>query len=274
VIAGIERLQMTLATHKELKKTRPHQFRSQLLNRDYASASTSLRGDTNLHLIKNSMRYATDNLLQDPDLIESRPLGLRAKIIAVIIVGDDSTIAKTPTYPRQSLTTTDIAEEWIGANARALLPPFDRPSKATALAILESAAQSSNVANFMDAYRASQWDNQSPEVLVRAIRLALQVGAHVAARELAKLGVERYTDDAEIQRLASLFFSNQPGRRIPPDPASAANMEWMMQHTNEYRGQWVAVQGGVLRAAASNLADVLKVTGNLKGTNTLVMMVH
>jgi hypothetical protein len=140
----------------------------------------------------------------------------------------------------------------------------------TAQALLEAAAQAGDVAAFLDGYYATRWHDQPAEVLVRVIRLALQAGAHVAARELSKLGLQSYPMNPDVQRLASIFYSNKPGRRSPPDPSTAANLNWIRTHASEYRGKWVALRGEALLASADSLDNLLKITGDVRGTDIFV----
>ena len=140
--------------------------------------------------------------------------------------------------------------------------------------VLVATTQAGDVRGFLNAYYAMDWSGQSPEILVRVIRLALQVGAHVAARQLAKLGHESYPDHAILEQLYSIFFSSLPGRWSPARPDVAANMKWMKLHANEYRGQWIALKNGSLLGAARAFSDLIAITGNVKNTGVLVTMIH
>jgi hypothetical protein len=122
---------------------------------------------------------------------------------------------------------------------------------------------------------AIDWSRRPAADFARAIRLALDVGAHRTARQLAAKGVKRFPDSAELATYAELLG---PARvlttDLPADPQVAAETEWLKGHGPEYRGQWVALRGGELLAAAPTLEELVAQIGNPKGRDILVTMVY
>jgi len=101
------------------------------------------------------------------------------------------------------------------------------------------------------------WDRCSASQFKQAVRWALAVGAHLTARQLASQGAECHLDDAELQDMARILA---PPRVIqtglPPDPAIAANRQWLALHAKEYLGRLVALRDGALVATADTVAEL------------------
>jgi hypothetical protein len=78
------------------------------------------------------------------------------------------------------------------------------------MAQLEAAAEAStvyDVAPFVAAYEAIDWEERTADDYARAIQLALSAGAgaHPITRKLAMEGSERYPDHAELQKAAYIL---------------------------------------------------------------------
>ena len=98
------------------------------------------------------------------------------------------------------------------------------------------------------------WAMCSAAEFVEAVRLALKVGAHQTALNLASRGVQRFPQNSSLQKMNRLLGPPRVLKtNLPPIPSLKANREWIRTHTVEYRGQWVALQEGKLVASASSV---------------------
>lgn len=133
-----------------------------------------------------------------------------------------------------------------------------------AMAHLEGTAKAGDERAFLDALKSITWQNRAPADLMRAVKLALEAGAHLAARQLAIEGAERYPNDPQVQKYARLL--------APPKVVSSkvrsdrrqrkANREWLRAHGNEYSGRWVAVRNGELLGASDSLEELTRRVGD------------
>lgn len=118
---------------------------------------------------------------------------------------------------------------------------------------LQSAATARDERAFTELAQSLDWSQRPPEAFLEAVRLALSTGAHMAARHVAQLGARRFPQHAELKRYAQVLAPPRLVRRgLPARPDLYANREWMRQHANEYRRQWVALRKGQLLATAES----------------------
>jgi len=158
-----------------------------------------------------------------------------------------------------------------------------KPSKAkgrqrkrpdTSMAVLRAAAEKSDVYDvsaFVRAYKSMDWDERSADDFTEAVRLALNIGAHLIARELAMTGVQHFPDHPELQKMA--YILAPPKVTVadrPPDPSARGNMAWLKRHWDDYRGKWVALRGGELLAVADSLDGLVEQVGEIKNTGIMV----
>lgn len=135
------------------------------------------------------------------------------------------------------------------------------------MARLKNAAKAGDERAFLDALKLITWQNRTPTDFMRAVRLALEAGAHLAARQLATEGAERHPNDPQLQKYACLLA---PPKVVPSKVRSdreqrKANREWLKVHGGEYRGQWVAVHNGELLGASDSLEELTKRVGDTGG---------
>lgn len=134
--------------------------------------------------------------------------------------------------------------------------------QAGVMARLEEAANKDE-RTFINTLQAIKWEGRRPEEFVRAIKLALRVGAPTAAQYIYSEGVRFYADSPAIQKYARLFAPPRAQTKtLPPNPTLKANREWLKSHRSEYRGQWVAVRNGELLAAAVSLEELIGQVGD------------
>ena len=137
-----------------------------------------------------------------------------------------------------------------------LIEPMNTKTKPAAAdwAQLEATAESGNEHGFVVAYRSVEWDAQSPEDLLRGVRLAIAAGAPLVARRLATEGATRYPEHAELQKAARILAPPKLIRSdLPCEPGMAKNAQWLKKERTHYRGKWVAVRNGQLLGTADTL---------------------
>jgi hypothetical protein len=131
---------------------------------------------------------------------------------------------------------------------------------------LEKVAKEANEATFLSALKEVNWSERSASEYVRTIDLALEAGAHVAARELSAKGAEQHPENAELQKRAYILSPPKVTRgATTTGSAHRANRDWLKAHADEYHGQWVAVRDGELLDAAGSMEELVERIGNTKG---------
>lgn len=134
------------------------------------------------------------------------------------------------------------------------------------LSQLQEAAKEGNTAAFLDAVAKVKWDKQPAASFVRGVQLALEAGAHTAARELSADGARRYPEDAELNKQAYILSPPKViSRGMANNTPHRANRDWLKAHDEEYRGQWVALRDGELLGAAETMEELTSRLGSTKG---------
>jgi hypothetical protein len=138
----------------------------------------------------------------------------------------------------------------------------DRPAIDYEMLRLQAAAQSGNERAFIAAHHSINWSRRSADDFLQAIQWALAAGAHLAARNLATRGAERYPDYDELKKYARVLAPPKIiQRNLPPRPDLRANRDWLMRHGDLYRGQWVALRHGEFLGAAPSLQALTEKVG-------------
>jgi len=138
---------------------------------------------------------------------------------------------------------------------------------------LEQSARMGDRQTFVALVKATDWSTRTPEELLLAIDLALHQEMAALAIELAQLGQRLFSDHERIQQAARVL-APPAIRGVRPSRARGlkASMEWLREHANEYRGQWVAVREGQLLGAAKSLKELVSLVDE-EVNNTIVMHV-
>lgn len=143
------------------------------------------------------------------------------------------------------------------------------------MSLLEAASSMGDEVAFAEVVNSIKWYHRSTEDFLKAVRLALSVGAHMQARKLAAEGGLRFPDNDEMQKYARILApSRVVDAHLPPDLDAAADMRWLKAHREEYRSQWVALRGGILLVAASTRKDLLTQLENPKDKSILITPVY
>lgn len=146
-----------------------------------------------------------------------------------------------------------------------ILPESGESWRETVMVRLKSAAEDGDGEAFLSAYRELEGEELSVEDYIQVMRLSLEVGAYLLAREVSMQAVNRYSDHAELQKYARLMA---PAKVIGTRPATGqsieANRNWMRSHGAEYSGQWVMLADGQLLGAAKSLDELIATVGRRK----------
>ena len=140
---------------------------------------------------------------------------------------------------------------------------------------LEKAVKARNEAAFSDILKEVDWREIEAVEFIRIIDLALEIGTHLAARQIATKGAEAYPDNAELQKYARVLAPPKVvANRVSRNINQKANVEWLKANKNDYKGQWVAIKDGILLAAANSYKDLRDQIGETKGKGILVTTVY
>lgn len=136
---------------------------------------------------------------------------------------------------------------------------------------LEQAAKTGSESAFVKALQTVSWTDRPASDFTRAIRLALQAGAHFAAREISEKAIRSYPSDAELQRLVrALAPPRLISSALPADDVGSANRKWLQSHVGEHKGRWVAVKNGELLGVADSLPEL---TASLRDTADVLLTI-
>ncbi len=143
------------------------------------------------------------------------------------------------------------------------------------MAQLERAVLLEDTDGFAQLVADMDWQIRSADDFLKAIELALRVGAHLTARKLTLDGASRFPQDVEIMKHAKILA---PVKTIqsnaPADPGVAKNNQWLKEHRDEYQGMWVALRDGNMLAFGRTMQDVKNQVGSLKNSRILVTKVY
>lgn len=136
---------------------------------------------------------------------------------------------------------------------------------------LEEAAKLGNETAFLDALKEVNWQGRSASEYMYIINLALEAGAHLAARRLAFEALSSHRNNPEIQEYARVLAPPKVTRiEAPPDTEQGNNLTWLKDHGQEYRGRWVALRSGELLGVAGSYKELVGKIGETRGTNILL----
>jgi len=127
---------------------------------------------------------------------------------------------------------------------------------------MEAAAEAGDERGFAAAFKGIDWTRQTPDAIMRAVRLAITADAPLVARKLATEGAQRHPEHAELQKAARILAPPRVIRSdLPPNPGMAHNVRWLKEQGAPYRGSWVALREGQLLAIADSLQALIERVG-------------
>jgi hypothetical protein len=135
------------------------------------------------------------------------------------------------------------------------------------LSTLQGLALARNSHAFDLLVRGVAWHHRSASDIIGVIRLALEAGASLAARDLSATALDLFGDDREVQRFARILAApTRVASMAAADPSNQNNREWLKTHGGEYTGQWVALRDGHLIGTANSLRELTDKVGNTTRT--------
>jgi hypothetical protein len=130
---------------------------------------------------------------------------------------------------------------------------------------LEKAALKQDARTFEEVLSSITWKTRPSSDFLRAIHLALAIGAYTAVQRVSALGEEHYPNDEQIQKYARVLAPPRVTRRkVSSDPTIRANRDWLMAHGDEYRGKWVGLRNGELLDSDDSFDELITRIGNAK----------
>ena len=132
------------------------------------------------------------------------------------------------------------------------------PRTADVLSKLEAHASAVDQRTFASFVESIDWTKHSPQVVLRAIDLALRLELQSLAIDLAQKGSRLFPTDVQLQKAAQVLKTPVvKGTYTACDRGLQASRVWLREHANQYRGKWIAVHEGRLIGAADSL-DILR----------------
>jgi hypothetical protein len=123
-----------------------------------------------------------------------------------------------------------------------------------ALLELEKASGNADPQAFAFLTRTIDWSTHGAAELTRAIDLALALDMVPLARDLAQQGNRLFPEDQRVQQAMTVLA---PPIVVGTYPAQETNLEasqqWIEEQASQYKGQWIAVQNGLLLGSAPTL---------------------
>ncbi|MGO9061556.1 MAG: hypothetical protein ACLQU2_29905 [Candidatus Binataceae bacterium] len=137
-----------------------------------------------------------------------------------------------------------------------------REQRQAFLQVLEQAAKANDVRSFVAATAAVDWGMCQSSDFIRAIDLALSLGAFAVARDISEKGHRKYPKHPGLRRHASVLASPKILRTdLPVDQTVGKNESWLKKHSREFRGRWIALRNGELLGSADTLSDLTSKVG-------------
>ena len=110
---------------------------------------------------------------------------------------------------------------------------------------------------FINQIQDRDWSKGEASEVITTLEEALHLGLPQLAVHLAQIGSKLFPEDARIQQVSRIL--------APPvihiSKASASNLEtsrrWLLEHSKDYSGQWVAVKNGSLLGVEHSLKELL-----------------
>jgi hypothetical protein len=115
----------------------------------------------------------------------------------------------------------------------------------------------------------------TPEEYRTAISVALNNESLRGAQRAAAEGHARFPDDAELERLNRLL-TLRPARSIPDGPRNPDRtqaFQWLEEHGEAYRGQWIALGDKGILAASSDFNELYRTLEDMS-PDVLPLVLH
>ncbi|MGK7873967.1 MAG: hypothetical protein AB4426_11845 [Xenococcaceae cyanobacterium] len=117
--------------------------------------------------------------------------------------------------------------------------------------------------------------NRSPEDFINGMNNALDRGDFTQAEKISVEAFKHYPEHQEIKKYARILAPPKiTFHKLPPDPDTPLNQDWVMQHRTDYHGRWVALRSGKLVADASSADELFEKVGKEKMKDVFFTVVY
>ncbi len=125
---------------------------------------------------------------------------------------------------------------------------------------------------FVRAIDSIDWCAKSPLFFKQAIELALELELPLIAFRLADNGHKVHPTNSYLERAARVLAPPKiVERNRPPQKGLSASMAWLRNHSEEYRGTWVAIQAGELIDFALSRKELISKIGDIAGDSGILI---
>ena len=140
---------------------------------------------------------------------------------------------------------------------------------------LAEAIQENDEQAFISIVNDMEWNIRQPELFLLAIRYSLKIGAHSMAHRLAVLARNLYPNEEILEEYIELLAPLKVSYESKPTNKNAtSNMQWLKDHGEKYRGQWVAIENGSLFAIAPTSDELMALIETPIERDLLITLVY
>ena len=117
---------------------------------------------------------------------------------------------------------------------------------------------------FVEAVTELDWTARTASQIKEAIDLALEIGCHSIAADLADMGHALYPDDPALEQISKVLAPPKVIRRdIPPVKGVGTSMKWLKANSDQYKGEWVVMKNGQLLCHTASKEELPQILDNL-----------
>lgn len=117
----------------------------------------------------------------------------------------------------------------------------------------------------------------APDMVLSAIRMALENDAIIVARELARRGHEIFPDNDSLQKAGDTLAEPKiiDGESAVNDAKAnyALAMKWIAENSRHYVGRWIAIKSGSLLGVADTRKQLVEKLDNATDLDTLIIRI-
>lgn len=117
--------------------------------------------------------------------------------------------------------------------------------------------------------------SETPDEFIQAIDNALNEGNFYQAKKISAEAVQAYPEHEKIKRYAQILASNNlPFYQLTSNADTLINLNWVIQHRENYRGRWVALEKGRLIADGSSVDELFEQLGRERMNDLFYTVVY
>lgn len=177
----------------------------------------------------------------------------------------------TTDRPRVELGRTKTEGFAVGSSNDTTTSPSVEPTDQTDfdthsdfLVLLHELVATGSQKEFIEAVENVDWRTKTPREAKQTIDLALELGCHSVASELAAKGHKMFRHDHKLERLACVLAPPKLIRKeVPAVKGLNASVKWFEEHRKQYSGNWLVVRNGELLVSANSREELSKALDQL-----------